>query len=66
MRKLCTCLVLLALTALAAAPRAGAAFCASYTYKCSCSGAPLKCCILNGQEVCQPTSDIQCTQVYNC
>jgi len=65
MRKLCSCLVLLALTAFAgaSAPRADAASC---TYKCSCSGTPLKCCTTNGQEVCKPTADILCPQVYTC
>jgi hypothetical protein len=36
------------------------------TYKCSCTGQPLKCCTSNGVESCKPTSDIGCPQVITC
>lgn len=69
MRKiLCTVLMLSAVTAASIAPSANAAIGlpSNCTYKCSCSGTPLKCCTNNGVETCKVTGDIACPQVYNC
>jgi hypothetical protein len=69
MRKiLCTLFMLLAVAAAGIAPAANAAIGlpSNCTYKCSCSGTPLKCCTTNGVESCKVTGDIACPQVYNC
>lgn len=34
------------------------------TYTCTCAGQPLKCC--GTPQICQPTTEIACTQSYNC
>ena len=36
----------------------------SCTYQCTCAGQALKCC--GTPQVCQPTTEIGCTQGYNC
>jgi hypothetical protein len=35
-------------------------------YVCTCAGQALKCCTSGSVEVCNPTSEIGCTQGYNC
>lgn len=50
--------------ALASAPKADAASFATCTYKCSCTGTPLKCC--GTPEVCKPTTEILCPQIITC
>jgi hypothetical protein len=69
MRKiLCTVFMLLAVAAAGFAPAADAAsgLPSNCTYKCSCSGTPLKCCTSNGVQTCKVTGDIACPQVYTC
>ncbi|HTG35550.1 MAG TPA: hypothetical protein VLB76_21730 [Thermoanaerobaculia bacterium] len=64
MRKLlCTGFLLGVLSlAFSAAPAANAAGSTTCTYKCSCTGAPLKCC----GTTCKPTTEILCPQVITC
>lgn len=35
-------------------------------YTCSCTGAPLYCCVVNGVTTCSHTSKIQCLQIITC
>lgn len=36
-------------------------------YKCSCTGAPLRCCVTStGGEACKPTDVIQCPHIITC
>jgi len=35
-------------------------------YKCSCSGTPLKCCVVNGVETCKIAFGFYCPQIYTC
>jgi hypothetical protein len=66
MRKLfCTGLLLGVLSLVfGSAPAASAANFSNCTYQCTCSGQALKCC--GTPQVCQPTSELGCPQVYNC
>ena len=67
MRKLlCTGFALTLLTLALGSSVRSAEAATTCRYKCSCSGAPLKCCTTDGVESCKPTSDIQCPQVYTC
>lgn len=44
-------------------PTADAANC---YYKCSCTGAPLKCCVNNGVETCKHAIGIYCPAIITC
>jgi hypothetical protein len=67
MRKLlCTGFLLGVLSLAFGAPSANAVSPVGCTYQCTCAGQPLKCCPSGGVQVCKPTTEIGCTQQYNC
>jgi hypothetical protein len=66
MRKLLCTGFLFGVLALAFGSAPSSAVISNCRYTCTCAGQPLKCCTTNGVETCKPTSDIGCTQGYNC